>query len=261
MRLALSPRGDRLLARLSRPSPATALEFVLLALIAVQCARLFWIAVTPVGPLGDWQPASALRPAGGTSSLDTFDPFFRIAAGSGSAVVTSLDLTLHGVREDRATGRGSAIIGLPGGEQRSFAVGEEILPGVVLQEVGFDSVTLLRNGAPEQVFLDQSAPAEAVGGEAPPQAAPPAAAAPAQPPVRFQPRMGPEGVNGFIVQPGANADALRDAGLVAGDVIVSVNGQRVTSAEQMQALAGGAEASLIVERGGRAVPIRMRSGR
>ena len=65
----------------------------------------------------------------------------------GPVVVTSLNLKLYGVREDRATGRGSAIIALPDGRQLSFAVGEEIMPGVTLTAVGFDNVTISRGGA------------------------------------------------------------------------------------------------------------------
>ena len=78
-------------------------------------------------------------------------------------MVTSLNLKLYGVREDRATGRGSAIIALPDGRQLSFAVGEEIMPGVTLTAVGFDNVTISRGGTAEQIFLDQSPPAQTVG--------------------------------------------------------------------------------------------------
>jgi general secretion pathway protein C len=77
--------------------------------------------------------------------------------------VTSLNLKLFGVREDRASGRGSAIIGIGDGQQRSFLVGDEVMPGVTLTAVGFDSVTVSRGGAPEQLFLDQSPPATMVG--------------------------------------------------------------------------------------------------
>jgi S1-C subfamily serine protease len=49
---------------------------------------------------------------------------------------------------------------------------------------------------------------------------------------------------------------------VPGDVIVSVNGQRVTSTEQARALIRGAggQAVLMVDRGGQAVSVRMRTG-
>src|SRR5829696_3473992 len=167
MRLRTHPRAERLFGRLPSFDALSALELLLLALIAVQAARLVWTLVTPVGPVGDWRAAVLAAPAG--DSLSTFDPFFRLSPAGGPAVVTSLNLKLYGVREDRATGRGSAIIALPDGNQRSFGVGEEIMPGVRLASVGFDNVTIDRNGVAEQIFLDQS------------EAAPAAAAPPAAP--------------------------------------------------------------------------------
>ncbi len=275
MRLAINPRAVRLFGRLPRPTVYSALELLLLALIAVQAARLVWTLVTPVGPVGEYQgPAALTLPADG-SALTDFDPFFRLSA-DGPAVVTSLNLKLYGVREDRATGRGSAIIALPDGTQQSFAVGDEIMPGVTLAGVGFDSVTISRGGAPEQIFLDQSEPAATAApadvAAQPTPGAPPTAPSLAPPPVA--PRMAPPGAPAaeILLQPrssggrvqgvavGGNAQALRAAGLIPGDIIVSVAGQRVTSTEQAWALLrrSGGEADVVVNRGGRAVPIRVR---
>ena len=117
------------LVRLPRTTPLSALELILLALVAVQGARLVWALLTPVGPVGDWKaPASFAAPTA-LGALGSFDPFFRLETG-GSGVVTSLNLKLYGVREDRATGRGSAIIALPDGRQDDLAVLEGRL-GVV----------------------------------------------------------------------------------------------------------------------------------
>jgi general secretion pathway protein C len=171
MRLALDPRARRLLRRLPRTTVYSVLELILLSLLAMQCARLVWTLVTPLGPVGNWKTEAALRPVQPTTSalLGSFDPFFRASssAAAAPAVVTSLNLKLFGVREDRASGRGSAIIGVGDGQQRSFLVGEEVMPGVTLTAVGFDSVTVSRAGAPEQLFLDQSPPATTVGPGAP----------------------------------------------------------------------------------------------
>ena len=270
MGLRTHPRAERLLGRLPRPTVYSAAELVLLALIAVQAARLVWTLAAPPGPVGEWKGSAHAALPANASALSEFDPFFRLAAGGGPTVVTALDLKLHGVREDRATGRGSAIIALPDGSQQSFAVGEEIMPGVTLAEVGFDSVTISRGGAREQIFLDQSDPAEGVPAEtaaaptpppgvqttAPPP--PPAAPAPEQA-IRFQPRLNGNRVDGVAVSPGTDGGrALRAAGLEAGDVIVSVNGRRIESLEQARALMRGGEANVIVDRGGRAVPVRVR---
>lgn len=178
MRLALNPRARRLLRRLPRTTVYSAMELLLLSLLAMQCARLVWTIVTPVGPVGEWKASAALRPVVRSSPglLGSFDPFFRLS-GSGTApvVVTSLNLKLFGVRENRASGGGSAIIGTADGQQRSFAVGDEIAPGVVLTAVGFDYVTIARAGTPEQLFLDQSGPGNVAGISpvAPPSIAPP----------------------------------------------------------------------------------------
>jgi general secretion pathway protein C len=191
MRLALDPRARRLLRRVPRTTVYSAAELVLLSLLALQCARLLWVLATPVDPIGDWRSSSALRApiAGSSELLSSFDPFFRLSGSSGPAVVTSLNLKLYGVREDRASGRGSAIISTPDGQQRSFAVGDEIVPGVTLQAVNFDNVTISRGGASEQLFLDQSPAAQVVAPKAAPAtgSAPMIIPTPPQPPANSVP--------------------------------------------------------------------------
>lgn len=169
MALALNPRAERLLARLPRVTVYTAVELLLLVLLAVQCARLFWAVLTPVGPLGQFRSLSAAAPAPSLASLGGFDPFFRQAPGQqgpAQAVVTSLNIRLFGTSQNNATGGGTAIIAGPDGAQRSIAVGEEIMPGVTLAGVAFDHVTISRGGTEEQLFLDQSTGS---GQAAPPQ--------------------------------------------------------------------------------------------
>jgi general secretion pathway protein C len=257
------------LRRLPRLTVYSAAEILLIVLIAVQAARLIWLVVAPVGPVGDWRAASALALPADGAVLTSFDPFFRLSGASGPAVVTSLNLKLYGVREDRATGRGSAIIALPDGRQMSFAVGEEIMPGVALTAVGFDNVTISRSGTAEQIFLDQSEPATTVGAPAtpgapaPPTAPPPVQTAPASAPgqpLSLQARVAGGRVNGIIVGPGGDGgNVFRQAGFAPGDVIVAVNGQRVTSMEQARAAIGaGREVNVMVDRGGQAVPLRVR---
>jgi general secretion pathway protein C len=278
MRLEVNPRSAALLRRVPRPTVYTAAEILLILLIAVQCARLAWTLLTPVGPVGAWRASDPLAASAGTSALGGFDPFFRLSGAPGPAVVTALNLKLHGVREDRATGRGSAIIALPDGRQMSFAVGEEIMPGVTLAAVGFDNVTISRGGAAEQIFLDQPQAAEVAGAPAAAAPAPvvtvptasvvrpaPAAAPPPAPgqPFSLQPRMASGQVTGIIVGPGGDGgQAFRAAGFAPGDVIVAINGQRVTSLEQGRAAMGrGVNIVVMVDRGGMAVPLSVRMNR
>jgi general secretion pathway protein C len=195
MRIRLDTRALRILRRVPHTTVYSAMELLLLSLLAVQCARLAWTIVTPVGPVGEWKATSALRPPAppAASLVGSFDPFFRLSGESTAPmVVTSLNLKLYGVRENRASGGGAAIIGLPDGQQRSFAIGEEIVPGVTLTGVSFDGVTISRGGAAEQLYLDQSRAPGAAGSQPQAQAAPssmptfsiatpPPAAAPAAP--------------------------------------------------------------------------------
>lgn len=274
MRLDGDRRAGRVLGRLPRLTAYSWAELILLVLIAVQAARLFWILAAPVGPVGDWKATNGALAPQDPSLLARFDPFFRLDSATAPTVVTSLNLKLYGVREDRATGRGSAIIALPDGRQMSFAVGEEVMPGVTLTAVGFDNVTISRGGATEQIFLDQSGPATAVGvPETPvPQAAGPAAPMPvvAVPPpvapgvaINFVPRTNNGRVTGLVVAPGGDGGrAFAAAGFVAGDVIVAINGQRVSSLEQARAAMGqNGEVNVMVDRGGQAVPLHVRLNR
>jgi general secretion pathway protein C len=258
--------------RVRRPSLYSLAELTLIALIAVQLARLVWLLVTPLGPIGDWRPPALLAQPPATGRLGDFDPFFRLAGAGGPVAVTGLNLRLFGTREDQATGRGSAIIALPDGVQSSYGVGEEIMPGVTLVAVAADNVTISRNGVMEQLFLDQSTPAPGAAGATPPQpvATPPAqptVATPAPtpglvpPPIQLQPRVSNNQIIGLAVSPGGDGgQAFRAAGFAPGDVIVSVNGLRVNSAEQALALVrqAGGQAAVVVDRGGRQVSLTVR---
>jgi len=279
MRLAFDSR--RLIGRARGVNGWTLLELALLALIALQCARLIWTALTPVGPLGDWQNGAAARTDASADVLGTFDPFFRLSGAAGPVTVTSLNLKLFGIRQDQASGQGSAIIAGSDGQQRSIAVGEEVEPGVTLKSVDFDSVTISRGGADEQLFMDQSEAPNTVTPPAGPPAAPPppvvnptTAVEPGGRPVppsklypnevSMAPRMNGSQLTGVTVRPNGNEAGFRALGLASGDVVISVNGRRVNSAEQARGMATQlAEARVIlqVERGGRVVTLRPGDGR
>jgi general secretion pathway protein C len=276
MRLELDPRARRLLRRVPRTTVYTALELALLSLLALQCARLAWTIATPVGPVGEWKALGAERPVPGAAIFESFDPFFRLSGQSGPVVVTSLNLKLYGVRQDQASGRGSAIISTPDGQQRSFGVGEEIVPGVTLKAVEFDSATIERGGVAEQLFMDQSPEAEVIGPAGPPQLQTPPPMAPAMPQpmgappaaaprnlaadVRFQPRLNGSQVTGVAVQPQGSGDGFRSLGLAPGDVITAVNGRRIGSPDQARSIAEqiaqAGPVTIQVERAGRVVTLR-----
>lgn len=245
-------------------------------LLAVQAVRLVWTLVTPLSPLGAWQPQTAViaSPAERRALFASFDPFFRTGGqGPASATVTALGLTLFGVNINEATGGGSAIIAGEDGIQSSYAVGDEIAPGVKLAGVAFDHVLLDRGGARESLFLDQSGDAALAAPTTPLPAPTQVGAAPADPNavagelspaalkagVGFAPRAENGKVTGVVVQPQGDGATFRAAGLRPGDVVRGVNGRPIGSAGDAAALASqfapGARISLEVERGAQVVPI------
>lgn len=265
MRLRLDARSRRLLARLPTVSVYSVAELLLLAGLAVQGARLVWAIVTPMSPLGDWRPAPVAEVAAPVALINGFDPFFRLGAASGPAVVTSLQLTLFGTRVDEAMGKGSAILAGADGVQRAIAVGEEIQPGVVLRAVAFDHVTIDRGGASEDLFLDQSG--------APPVAGAPGAPAAGVPPqpgagvplaqlrqeIGFIPRIDSGRVSGLVVRPQGSGAAFRAAGLREGDVITSLGGRPVSGPDDvervMRDFTAGGNVPIVVERGQETLPL------
>jgi general secretion pathway protein C len=240
---------------------------VLAILTAVQTARLFWILITPVGPVNDWRaPSVNVVPQSARMALFAgFDPFFRNDATAASTQnVTSLSLTLFGVRTNESSGGGSAIIAGEDGVQNSFAVGEEVAPGVTLDSVAFDHVILSRGGVKESLYLDQSVPAETVSPSASgTSATPPASSAglnaeTLQKSIGFAPRNEGGRGTGFVLQARDDGTMLRLAGFQAGDIVVGVNGRPVSSAADIASqIRPGARLSVEVERGGAKVPIAL----
>ena len=265
MRLRLDARARAMLRRLPAGSVYTIPEFLLLALLAVQCARLAWAIATPVSPLGDWRPAGVVVPGDPAAVLRGFDAFFR-DEGTTPAAVTSLAITLYGTRIDEAMGRGSAIVAGPDKLQKSVSVGEEIMPGVRLKAVAFDHVTIERGGAAEDLFLDQSGGTGASSGSiAPPsRGMPPAGAGKIAPDqlaadIGFVPRIEAGKLSGLAVRPQGSGAAFRAAGLRDGDVIVSLGGRPVNGQGDLERIgrdyADGGMVPMMVERGGRQIPL------
>lgn len=252
------------------PLARLALGLLLMAL-AIQIARIMLVMVTPVGPVGDWRPAPVNNvPSSARAALFSgFDPFFRgEAAAGGTQNVTSLNLTLYGIRFNENSGGGSAIIAAEDGVQNSYAVGEEVTPGVVLDAVAFDHVILSRGGVKESLFLDQSVPAETVGtgaaaatGVMPPLPASTGAQLNAdslQKSIGLAPRNEGGRVTGLVLQPRDDGTMMRLAGFQDGDVVVAVNGRPVSSAADVASqFRPGTRLSVEVERAGSKIPIAL----
>ncbi|WEK43447.1 MAG: type II secretion system protein N [Candidatus Sphingomonas colombiensis] len=240
----------------------------------MEVARLAWVMVTPISPLGDWRPIGPTIPGAPGDVLRNVDPFYRLGGQSDGApaVVTSLHLTLFGTRINEATGRGSAILAGPDGEQKSVNVGEEIITGVVLKEVAFDHVTIERGGVREDLFLDQSAGGAGAGSQLPgipgpgvAAGSPPAAPGGAITIEKFQadiglvPRVDGGRIIGLVVRSQGSGAAFRAAGLKEGDIITSIGGRPVNNSADFDNIAAGLSEggtlSLTVLRNGQSVPL------
>lgn len=256
-------RGDATSSSVNWPAY---LEKALLVVLALLIVRLAWAIVVPVGSFGPWEGRQAQLLSASTRQalFASFDPFFRADAPQqpGGGVVTSLALTVYGIRLNEGSGLGAAIVATPDGVQNSYAVGDEIMPGVVLKAVAFDHIVIDRGGAEEQLFLDQSTPAPEAAPAGPPtsgagwqSAAPPPAAPGAattadalKRDVGFAPRMENGRITGLVVQ--SRGPVFATAGFRAGDVVTALNGQPVGDLAGLQnQIAPGARLSLTVERG------------
>lgn len=277
MQLEIDARARRLLRLVPLTRVYTVIELALMALLAWQGARLVWTLVTPVDPVGAWRLPAAGAGTPASDMLHGFDPFFRLDASTTSQaqadVVTALQLTLFGTRLDAATGRGGAIIAGPDGEQKSYAVGEEVQPGVTLKQVSFDHVTLARNGAEESLYLDQSARPSEPAAAAPDTAPPPGTAGAPAPDagatgvtlgqvrsdVGFIPRIDSGRVTGLVVRPQGSGTIFRKIGLKEGDIVTQIGGRPVTGPGDIEALSGqfakGGNISITVERGAEVLPL------
>lgn len=260
-------------------------EIALALILILQLGLLGWLVVDPRAPTAvvSATPGPA-RPVD-YSVFQRFDAFFRTGGQSSLAEASaagSSQMRLFGLRSDGAGG-GSAIIGLADGRQVSVGVGDEIEPGLVLQAVGADHVTLARGTSLSRlIFADApvgaappppppATPQTVTPGAAPPVVAPTAASGPAVDPARLmaqaglRPRMQGLRVNGFTVSAAGDGTALKTAGLRSGDVILAVNGQSLDSIDRIAALRGqlanSTSAEIRFERGGAVQTTTIRTGR
>lgn len=266
MRLRFDARTRAILARLPVVNVYSLAELLLLLALAIQLARLTWAVVTPIAPLGAWQPLAPMVPADPAALFASYDPFAGAAAPTGPSLAPAVVVNVFGTRLDIGAGRGSAILAGPDGVQRSVAVGEEVVPGVTLKSVAFDHVTLDRGGMPQDLYLNPAdAPAGgAIAGSVPAAATPganpvtgPVSAAALQADVSGIPRIDGGQVSGVTLR-GNGRGAFQAAGLREGDVVTAIGGQPVTGAQDIARLAGATgPVTITVERGGQAVPLTL----
>ena len=277
VRDAMAARPDRVRA---------GVEIVLALALTVQLGQLVWIVVAPRADAATTVSARPDVTPADYTVFQRFDAFFRTGDLSSLAEATaagSSQMRLFGVRAGGAGG-GSAIIGLADGRQISVGVGEEVEPGLILQSVGPDFVTLARGGSVTRLIFSDvplgAAPppppppgTQTVTPEPAPAAAvaPAVASAPRVDPARLmaqaslRPRMQGLRVNGFTVSAAGDGAALRTAGLQSGDVILAVNGTSLDSLDRIAGLrsqlSNSTSAEIRFERGGAVQTTTIRTGR
>jgi general secretion pathway protein C len=241
---------------------------------AAAVAALLWLCWALAQ--GTWriiQPGSPAVVRGGFDAIDLSvlaraQLFGPAAAKSSeeSLAPTNLNITLTGVVA-RPTG-GCALVIVQGQPESAFCIGEELTPGVRLDAVERDRIVIVRNGAREAVVLKdlEKSAALILPPPAPPIVQPSATGGTLVDRKQLQQQMGkpeflsqalivPNPDGGFLVrqiQPGSLYEKL---GLRPGDVIRNVNGQALTSMDDVMKLYqqfGSAQRVLVeVQRQGR----------
>lgn len=250
-----------------RHAPAV-LEGILVLLLAVQAARLAWMLFTPVGPLG---PVPAGVDPASVPPLAGLDPF-RAGAGAEASTPSGVEgWRLFGLRT--GSDGGAAILGREGGPQRAYRPGEELAPGLVLEQVASGHVALRDGSIARRIDLPQAGtlPRRAPATPATLPGTAPAAASTAADvdPARLLGQSGlrhtgqGDGSAGYTVMPQADGSLLRQAGLRPGDVLLRVNGQPLapgTFAEVAAELQRNPRAKIDFRRDGRDHSITLGSG-
>ena len=275
-----------LYGRYGRVLPGVAAA-VFAILLGRALADLVW-AVVPVPEAARWRPppppASAARPAQSVdiNAIANAGLFGRYQAPATteqsllSAPETPLNLTLLGLLADDREQYSRALIGTQGGEEKAYAIGDDVARGVTLQAIFPDRVILARGGRLETLRLERDK--AGAGGTAAAALPPVAAAAPddgagaqvqqlarvrdevlkdpakASEFVRVQPANVGGQLKGYRVYPGRDRSAFTQTGLRPGDLVTSVNGVQLDDpAKALQLLADLGQAgqvNLVVERGG-----------
>jgi len=212
------------------------LQWLLLGLLAVQGARLAWMVAVPLAPIGE--PLAAAAPVAvqrpGDSALDPFFP-----ADSAPTGASASGVTLHGISTGPAGA--SAILGVANRGQMSLRVGESLQAGIRLVAIGADHVLIESGDGRQRLGFATTQAATAATASLPsatPAAVPPSALDPDRllEQAGLAPREVGGRVSGYTLIPRGDGALLRQAGLQAGDVLLSVNGQALTP-ERYQGLA------------------------
>ena len=271
----MHPMNRRTMAEWLPAAVRGGLEIAFVLLLAVQGARLTWLMVEPAEPIGTPSAQPQSRFDRDLAVLRNFNPF----APRGPAVSTATEdpgsLLLHGVRVSSG-GTGSAIISVDG-KQSVYWVGEEIAPGAVLKEVAGDHAVIASGERTSRLALAARAATPNSAAVVPSYMIAQRPPAPAKTPTvtgvdtkkllaeaGLLPRTQDGRVTGYTLLPRGAGEMLGRAGLAAGDVLVALNGNRLTPerySELEQQLTGASQVQLTIERGNETKTITLQTER
>jgi len=191
-----------------------------------------------------------------------------------NAPETRLKLTLRGVFASDEKAQARAIVGDPRGKENSYALGDPLPGGATLSEIHPDRIILERNGRfetlrlPKQKTSTRGVPAGRRGSTrsvSPGGAGKAAAFSKYRAEIKKNPasflnyvRATPARQNGkfigFRLQAGKQRGALKELGLMPGDIVTQINGVQIDSPAKgmkaMQALGEGDSVNITLLRGG-----------
>jgi general secretion pathway protein C len=237
------PSAGRVLGHRALPAVATVVALLALCWTLAQGTGRVLQPSSPAVVRAAGADLADLRPLANTQLFGRAAPS-RSPAAEASVAPSNLNMTLTGVAV-RASG-GCALVIVQGQPESAFCSGEELSPGVRLDTVQRDRIVIVRNGTREAVFMKDT--------EGPAAAAPPPPIVQSTGPDRqlvdrrqLQQQMGrPEFLNqalivpnpdgGFLVRQVQAGSLYEKLGLRPGDVIRNVNGQPLTSMDDVMRL-------------------------
>lgn len=279
-------RVAQLYERHGRGLPSAA-SLLLVVIVAWLLAKLVW-ALVPVPEAARWQPPPVEPPqqrgaeARGPDidkliGANLFGQYQATQTGRvEDAPETRLSLTLLGILAG-AEKESRALIGSSNGEEKPYAIGDEVTSGARLQDIFPDRVILNRGGKFETLRLNKDAPSkESLTYQPPPATAGSAETAQALAQIREEIlsdptkasnylRVQPANVNGqlkgYRIYPGRERETFQQLGLRPGDLVTAVNGIQLDDNQKALQLLGdlsqATAVSLTIERGGQSQTLNL----
>lgn len=231
------------------------------ALVAVVLLAAFWVGAHWLGAVGEPAPPEVAPPSAALRKATV--PAQDYAIGSGSDLGTgTLDIRLRGVFAGNGNGEAGYAIVNVGAADVAVRVGETLRAGTILAAIHPTHIVVNRAGTFLRVDLDKARRpgAPALASALAPD--PPRAVAPA-PGIEIEQLASNSsgGVTILAVSPGSELESL---GLERGDVVLGLNGQRVSNPEELRdhyvKLARGAPVQVEAVQRGRHVWLNRHAG-